>query len=90
MHTKDSKGIMDTEEDKRMGVGDGGNGTRAAHHNHKKEIIILWTYHEKRKKIVWRKKSCKALQQELENKGNQGCGVWTTWNNGPECHLKTY
>ena len=25
-----------------------------------------------------------------KKQGNQGCGGWTTWNNGPECHLKTY
>src|SRR6218665_914664 len=46
-----SKGIMDTEEDKRMGIGDGGNGTRTAHHDQKKEIIILWTCHEKRRRL---------------------------------------
>jgi len=40
---------MDTEEDKWMGIGDGGNGTRTAHDDQKKEIIILWTRHEKRR-----------------------------------------
>jgi len=39
---------VDTEEDKRMGIGDGGNGTRTARrHDQKKEIIILWTRDEK-------------------------------------------
>ena len=43
MHTKNSKGIVDTEENKRMGIGDGGNGAGTAQHNQKKEIIVLWT-----------------------------------------------
>src|SRR6218665_752390 len=49
MHTKNSKGIGDTEENKRMGIGDGGNGTWTAQHNQKMEIIILWTRDEKRR-----------------------------------------
>src|SRR6218665_364936 len=51
MQTKNSKGIGGTEENKRMGIGDGGNGTRTARHNQKKEIIILWTRDEKRRRL---------------------------------------
>src|SRR6218665_1235101 len=45
MHTKDSKGIVDTEESKRMGIAGGGNGTRTPH-DQKKEI---WTRHENKR-----------------------------------------
>src|SRR6218665_118906 len=48
MDTEDTK---DTEENKRMGIGDGGNGTWIAQHNQKKEIIILWTRNEKRRRL---------------------------------------
>ena len=34
-----------------MGIGDGQNGTWTAQHNQKKEIIILWTRHEKRRRL---------------------------------------
>src|SRR6218665_2015864 len=51
MHTMNSKGIVDTEENKRMGIGDSGNGTWTAQHNQKKEIIILWTRDEKRRRL---------------------------------------
>src|SRR6218665_3864619 len=54
MRTKYSKGIVDTEENKRMGIppiGDGGNGTWTAQHNQRKEILILWTRDEKRRRL---------------------------------------
>src|SRR6218665_2703621 len=51
MHTKTSKGIVDTEENKRMGIGYGGEGKSTAQKKQKKEIIILWTRDEKRRKL---------------------------------------
>src|SRR6218665_50824 len=50
MHTKNSKGIEDTEENERMSIGNSGNGTGTAQRNQKKEIIILWTPDEKRRR----------------------------------------
>jgi len=90
MHTKDSKG-MDTEEDKRMGIGDGGNGTRTAHHDQRRKLSYFGHVMRKEGDCLEKEIMQGSLQhQEQENKGNQGCGGWTTWNNGPECHLKTY
>ena len=92
---KNSKGIVDTEENKGMGIGDGGNGTRTDQHNQKKEIIILWIRDEKRRRLSGERNharhytgSKKTLRENI--KGKQGCDGWTTWKNGSECHLKTY
>jgi len=43
-----------------------------------------------RKEIVWRKRSCRTLLQEQENKGDQRCDGLMTWKNGLRCHLKNY
>ena len=53
MQSKNSNGIR---KNKRMGIGDGGNGTWTAQHNQKKEIVILRTRNGKKKEILWRKK----------------------------------
>ena len=79
MHTKNSKGIEDTEENERMSIGNSGNGTGTAQRNQKKEIIILWTRDEKRRRLSGeRNHAIKALHREQENKANQGCDGWTT------------
>ena len=51
MHKTDSKGVMDTEKNERMGIGEGRHGTGTTQSDKKEEIIILWTCDEERGKL---------------------------------------
>ena len=52
MHKKDSKSVMDTEENEGMGIRSGRSGTRSAQLDQKEETIILQSYDEKRRNCL--------------------------------------
>ena len=52
MHKKDSKSVMDTEENEWVGIRSGRSGTRFAQHDEQEETIILRSYDEKRRRFT--------------------------------------
>jgi len=80
MHKKDFKSVMDSEEEKCMGIGGIKSGTRSAELD-QKDLILLWSSDDKRRLSVERDHAGHCTRSE-KSKGDQGRDGLTTWKNG--------